>query len=665
MALSILLVSACAELVGNVKSVPTLFTDFNDSSEYLLKEADSLPELQSTEWQLAAVQALTKEAKYVLADSVIEHLQGKVWSEQDKNHLMLLIADNQYAQNQLDKSLASIKKVNSNAISFPAKRRYLELKINLYSRNKQHQAAVETLFQLTPMLVNDKEKQQYNDLMLTELNLLSADELNKYKTSNKKVTSSLTTNQVLVQGWYALGSLYQKYQFSNNQLIRAVDAWKKKYPTHPAINAMPIRLSNLTEAVSYEPTKIAVLLPLTGRYKKPAKAIQYGISHAFYNQSEVKQDDPTDDSDDIITSSIGIDDDLFTADSSKAMLNREFTATPANLVFFDTNKMSMQAIANQLHQQKFNFVIGPLLKPNVEKFLPLVKDIPVLALNSFPVDPTTRKETPSSSIHYAFPLSPEGEAAQAAEIIFRDKLKKPLVFAPTSDFGRRTAKAFEARWKQLSDEQKNTNTPTNTLIATSPAETYYFADNNKNYKKFLANALQIHEGSKQGSSTRRKEVTITSRSDVDAIYIIGSRQELTFMKSFLSVALNPYAPKIALYASSRSHATNLTKTQNKELEGLTFSDLAFLMDENGKIHKKIQTVWPKQGFATLRLFALGYDSYNLISQLKPLQVIDGYHFQGLVGDISLDKSNTINSQLNWAQYQNGNLVEVTSPIPSK
>jgi outer membrane PBP1 activator LpoA protein len=643
--LSLLLVSACSGLIENMKSVPTLFSKNNASSESLLKEADLLSEQQNTELQLAALEALIREGKFVLAESVIEHLQSKSLTAVEKNNLQLLIADNQYAQDKYDDALVSLKTVNLKLLSEPATLHYLTVKTDLYVLLKQHQNAVHSLFQLTPLLTNAKQKQQYNDLLLVQLSLLPTKELNRYKTANKTATTGLTADQVFVQGWYSLANIYQRYQLRSNLLKRSVEDWKLAYPTHPALAFMPVQLTNLSETVPFQPTKVAVLLPLTGRFQKPAQAIQYGISHAFYNQSDSQKE--------TLANSENVDESV----RSQAMLEKEFMTTPPNLVFFDTNKMSMQEIADKLHQQKFDFVIGPLLKPNVEAFLPLAKDLPVLALNSFPVDKASGKEVSTSSIHYAFPLSPEGEAAQAAEFIFKDKHQKPLIFAPQSDFGRRTAGAFEARWKQLSAEQSRDG-----LIA-SPAETYYFT-NNTDYKKFISNALQTREVA-IASTSKKQKTEIKSRGDVDAIYIVSTRYELTFFKSFLSVSLNPGTPQIPVYASSRSNSTNLTRTQSKELEGLTFSDLAFLMNDESKIYQKVQAVWPKQGFVTLRLFALGYDSYNLISQLKPLQAIEGYHYNGLVGDITLDRSNTINSQLSWAKYQDGKLIEITSPVSGK
>ncbi len=659
MAVSILLISACSGLGQDKKNAPTLFTDFYETAEYLLQQAEVVKEPNNTEWQLAAVQALTKESKYVLADSVIEYLQNKTLNVQQKNHLILLIADNQYAQNQLDKTMVSVKSIDMSVLSDQAKLHYLKLKTDLHVRKKEHQAAVDTLFMLTPILKSDEQRQQYNDLLLTQLNMLDSSVLSSFE----KVSSTPGADN-FKQGWYALASVYHRYQLRTNQLIRGVDAWKLLYPTHPVLEYMPSQLLNLAEATPYQPSKIAVLLPLTGRFKKPAQAIQYGISYAFYNQAEANKQLQAEQANGSGNASfITIDGDV--QDGSQAasnrIIDRDFITAPPHILFLDTNTMTMQEIADQLHNQKIDFVIGPLLKPNLKAFLPLVGDIPVLALNSFP----TKDGSATSSIHYAFPLSPEGEAEQAAEMIFQDKHTKPLIFAPNSDFGRRTSAAFEARWKELSRSQQASGNG----LELYPAETHFFSKDT-DYGKFLAEALQTDKSKERNHQMqtvlgRKLEQEVRSRADVDAIYIISKRKQLMFIKPFMSVAISPFAKEIPLYASSRSHVKDFTNTQDKELTGVTFSDVAFLLEDKTKMNEKVQAAWPQQRLSTLRLFALGNDSYSLIEQLKLLEVVEGYKFQGLVGEITLDARNTIKSKLSWATFQDGNLVEATSPISSQ
>ena len=671
--LSILFVSACSITNPNEKTAPVLFTEFSETAEYLLKQADQLDEIKNTEWQLAAIQALSKEGKFVLADSVIEYLQNKTLNAQQSNHLLLLVAENQYTQNQLDKTLVSINKINVDVLSVEAKLYYLKLKTDLQIRNKDHQAAANTLLVLTPLLTVDEEKQQYNDILLTQLSLLPASVLNKHQAMTTpsplpaEETSSaatvvdakniaLTQQQMFVDGWYALASIYQRYQARNNQLLRAVDAWKFVYANHPTLDFMPTQLTNIPEATPYQANKIAVLLPLSGRFKQPAEAIKYGISHAFYNQMALDKQSENEQNE--LNSS-----DLL-ATTPEIVIEDELQTTPVDILFIDTTQMTAQAIADKLRLQNIDFVIGPLVKSNIDQILPLIGDIPVLALNRFlELEQATLQ---NSSIHYAFPLSPESEAEQAAETIFNNKHKKPLLLAPQSNFGERVSEAFEARWKALSqaEQEKSVN-----ALEHYPAETHFFTKKSE-FARLVATALQTDKSQQRINQIRSAisvniEAELRSRRDVDAIYIIGDRSELILLKPFISVTISPFASKIALYASSRSHAVDRSNIQNKELSDLTFSDIAFLLDDKGQINQKLQAIWPNQSFSTLRLFALGYDSYNLIGQLKQLQVIDGYKYQGLVGELSLDESNTLNSKLHWATYKEGALVEVTPSVSSQ
>jgi len=697
--ISLFAISACSGILSDKKIAPTLFNNFSETSEYLLTQASEASELESTDWELAAVQSYLIVNKYKQAEAVIGHLQNKTLTATQSNDLLLLIAERQHGEAEFEASLTTIESIDTDLLSVPANLYYLKLKTNLLIRKQDHQGASDTLLILTPLLEKKEDKQKYNDMLLAQLSLLPLDVLNKFQiagsesepetaisvsnqdaqaleTELAKIAAeietkeqpkkTLTEDEIFVQGWYDLASVYKRYQSRSNQLLQGLEAWEFIYPTHPVLDMMPTQLKNIPEATPYSPTKVAILLPLSGRFQKPAEALQYGINYAFYEKNNANNTEQTlSERQPISGGGISISE---SRRSQIVVAEDKPIGIDPTLLFFDTNKMNMQEIADQLHQQKIDFVIGPLLKPNLEMFLPLVEDIPVLALNSFPdaeVDDANAPPTlTGSSLHYAFPLSPESEAEQAAELIFKNKHKKPLILAPNSEFGKRVSAAFEARWDTLHRSQSAT-----TSIKTYPAESHFFGDKSK-MDDFIGKALQVKASEQRISQMRsvlgrRIEADVRSRRDVDAIYIISKRSELILIKPFIDVTISPFAKTIPLYGSSRSHAADLTNFQNKELTGLTYSDIAFLMEDKKEINEEIQAIWPGQRFSNLRLFALGFDSYNLIGQLKQLEVIDNYHFQGLVGELTLDYSNTINSKLHWATYQDGESVEITTPTTSQ
>ena len=692
-AFSLLIVTACTTVDEGPITPPNIFNGTSSTAEILLRKADQADAIENIKWQLAAVQALTQERKYDLAESLIEHLQKKALTAKQRNDLGLLIAENQYSQNKLSLSLQSLANINPDLFSTKGNLHYLKLKVEIYVRKKDHQAASDALLALVPLLDQD-EIQHFNDLLFMQLVSLSPETLNKFQTSNLTLSgeskkeslgdgnnslaqrlaeieaemnantaaSQLSDEDIFIQGWYSLANFYQRYQLRTNQLLRSIDTWKSTYPTHPLLQNMPTPLKNISETSPYRPAKIAVLLPISGRFAKQAQALQYGISDAFYNQIKLHKKLKIEE--DALRNNIARlseDHAIDTSDINTAKVESDFDFPHPSLMFYDTNSMTMQAIADDLHAKNIDFIIGPLLKPNLEKFLPLVEDIPALMLNALPA-----KED-ISSLHYSFLLSPEGEAEQAAELIFQNKHKKPLILAPKSNFGSRVANAFEARWNQLNSKQQ-TESESSTQ-ENYPAETHYFTSKAK-LARFIDNTMQTNQ-SKQRIAQMKEiidkpvKTEVRSRRDVDAIYLVSNRSELILLKPFIAVSISQFAKRIPIYASSRSHDADLTGKQNKELTSLIFSDVTFLMDDKNQINKDVQAIWPKQRFSTLRLFALGYDSYNLIEQLKKLQMIDSYYFEGLTGELTLDERNTLKTKLQWAKYQRGSLVEVTPPTTSK
>ncbi|WP_245597641.1 penicillin-binding protein activator [Psychromonas aquimarina] len=649
MLLTLSILSACSTMTSPEDTPPEPFTELTYDSAFYLKKDQEHADEDNSAWQLAAVQALIQESKFVLADSIIEHLQSKKLSENEQASLSLLIADSLAAQDKQEQALQTVNSIDAQHLSNIGLIHYLKLKADLEVQRQDHQAASDTLLLLSPLL-NADEKQAHNDLLLTQLSLLPADILNQYQpllsteeteaidtpAETPAVEKPAVEKNEFKEGWYALAGIYQSFQLRPNQLIRSIENWKNLYPAHPLLEHMPSQLTDIPEASPYQPQNIAVLIPLSGRFQKQGKAIQYGLLDAYYRQQQAAEN------------------------SSEQPLNSQ----AAKLTFYDTNNQNMQEIALKLKTDNIDFVIGPLLKNDIKEFLPFAQELPVLALNSFVKQAAaksadksseqTEKEMPAESKaaawHYAFPISPEDEAKQAAWLLNLQHHKNPLVIAPDSAYGKRIASAFTNKWAELNPEEN------------SPVESYYFTDKAQ-LPKFIDQALQT--GRSKSRISQMKAITrlplkteVRSRRDIDAIYIISKRDELTLLKPFIEVSISPFAAKVPLYASSRSHKFDPRGKQDRELSSVSFSDMPFLIKDQNEIMKEVQQAWQKQSFATLRLFALGFDSYQLIEQLMQLQVTEGAFYPGLTGNLSLDKSNTVQAKLSWAVYKNGKLSEI-------
>jgi outer membrane PBP1 activator LpoA protein len=539
----------------------------------------------------------------------------------------------------------------------------LKLQIALHIYNALPFEATESLLLLAPRLTIDTEKQAYNDLLLEQLILLTSEQLNQYKTEIEEsavaemtatetdvdiatatmlaeetieelqVDTPEVAEQIFKEGWYALATLYQKNKFRPNLLIRQLNQWQEAYPDHATLQFMPLVLTNISELSPYQPENIALLLPLSGRYAQQSKAIQMGLLNAYYHQQK------------------------------EAGVQKR--AYMPKLHFFDTQDTDSARLVAQLKDADIDFVVGPLMKKEIETLLPLLENTPVLALNSFSEKIKSQNFDADIEVlsdthipwHYAFPLSPEDEAKQAAIMIYSDQHKKPLIIAPNSNYGIRVAQAFKEKWVQL--------TPSSNV----QVEAYYFNSKEK-YSSFIGDVL--HTDKSKSRIRQMKAIThlaleteVRSRRDIDAIYIVSKRNELILLKPFIDVSVSPFAQQIPLYASSRSHSLDRNNIQNKELSGLVFSDNPFLLDPESELSKEVEEAWKKQSFSNLRLFSLGFDSYRLIEQLIYLQTNDDAVYKGLIGDLRLDSDNSIQAHLSWAKYQDGALIEITAPIPAE
>ena len=48
-----------------------------------------------------------------------------------------------------------------------------------------------------------------------------------------------------------------------------------------------------------------------------------------------------------------------------------------------------------------------------------------------------------------------------------------------------------------------------------------------------------------------------------------------------------------------------------------------------------------------------------------LQSTENSSYKGLVGQLSLDPSNTVQAELSWAKYQRGKIIEITTPVSAE
>lgn len=210
----------------------------------------------------------------------------------------------------------------------------------------------------------------------------------------------------VLAGWVNLLDIARRYSDDLAQMQDQLDAYLQAHPMHPANQYLPDNLADIQALAITQPTNVGVMLPLTDKFSDQGDAIRDGFV--------------------------------------EAMLDADTEQLP-RVRFYNTNAMNIDALEQRLRDDDIDFVVGPLQKHKVAAVSQAIAGrVPMLALNQ----PTDERYT--QGVCY-FTLSPEQEAAQAADRLHQQGYQFPLVLYPDSAFGQRIRDAFSARWQALTD----------------------------------------------------------------------------------------------------------------------------------------------------------------------------------------------------------------------
>lgn len=423
-----------------------------------------------------------------------------------------------------------------------------------------------------------------------------------------QLTQLAKANPPLIKGWQQLLNYSHKFGANNEQFSRYLALWEMHYPTHPAnIVIEELKVSTLSIA---KIENIAVLLPLSGSQKSAGSAVQQGILSAYENDTVNK------------------------------------------IHFIDTNKVDWNTLAAQFTESKIDHVIGPLLKSNVESYLNLSEQqialqIPTLFLNL----PNAKQ---LASYQTVLSMRPEDEAVQAAATLSQQNYNNPIILSHQDRVSKRLAVAFKQQWQ---------------LLTGNDVDIIYF-NHGKQMQISLKEALDVNSSQtriKQLQSRLKNNIKSESRNrrDIDMIYLIGSASQTRLSKPYIDVNISPFAAIIPVFASSRSHSNfdyiNNNNGSTNDLQGLTFTQIPWLLtskQQNKKLAQLSHRLWPKRTDSLSRIFAMGYDSYNLLKKTSLMHQAPYIRHFGQTGVLKLNNNNVLTRSLIWGRYQNDKVMQI-------
>lgn len=417
--------------------------------------------------------------------------------------------------------------------------------------------------------------------------------LNHY---NTHTITTLTTDvsENILDGWLQLAVYMKTLNGNIPQLKNTLEQWLAENSTHPAAIYTPKAIQDILSLEIIKPTNTALLLPLSGKFAKQAQLIRDGFI--------------------------------------MAMMNDKDRDTNATLTVIDTHAEDAADIDAQLIEKNIDFVVGPLIKANIENLHKLqqarLASIPTLALNI-----PDQVEEGVNTCYLA--LSPEQEVEQAAKYLFSQGYQYPLILAPQGNYGQRVVEAFNSEWRKYSKNKVAVN---------------LFGDKRQLQRNI--NTVFGLQDSQQNIAQMDALVGIDlesqprSRRDIDSVYIVANSAELTLIKPFIEVAINPDATPPKLFSNSRSNSGN---KQYEDLSGVTYSDIPLLIHPNPQLDSQMNQLWPKNSNTERRLQALGMDAYQLMVELPQMKVVEGYSIQGKTGTLSINDQCIVQREISWAE----------------
>ncbi|MGD2119558.1 MAG: penicillin-binding protein activator [Chromatiales bacterium] len=400
-------------------------------------------------------------------------------------------------------------------------------------------------------------------------------------------------------GWMELARLIKLYGQTPDNLQPRLQQWRQQFPQHPAMQELLDGYFQKLEAQYQQASHIAVLLPESGRYRNAANAIRQGLLAAWYNHPQ----------------------------ASRPVLR-----------FYDsTNPEQAWPLYIEATERGADFVIGPLQKQAVNQLIHAGElPVPVLALNQV----ASNVSPPQNFYQYA--LSPEDEARQVAERAWIDGYRMPVTLTPDSPWGARVLAAFEQRWQQLGG-----------LLTES--QTYNPRDND--FGQPIQALLDIDQSKQRRNQIQRLigegvEFEPRRRADTDFIFVAAQPVNARQIRPQLQFH---HALNLPIYTTSHAWQGFVEKDKDRDIEGILFPDIPWLLADEGdqplsfsRLNQRLQLTRS----SSLRLTAMGIDSYQLLGHLARLQTSENEALDGKTGQLYMDRLNILHRQLVWARMKN-------------
>lgn len=576
--------AACSSAPKAPTSVDITLDPNQPIQTYLMRADSSQGSLQN-DWLIMALKASVDAGDATQAELLMKRLARQSLTDMQQAEWQLARAELLVAQNQHQEALSQLNFRPSWQLADEQWLSYHQLRASLFTKQGDFFNATREL-SLSSGYLPESEQAFVAQSIWNNLGQYTGTQLDTFKQQE---------TDPVIAGWLEVTGFTKNYASNLPLLKSSLEQWLAANPTHPASLYTPQAINEILSLELVKPVNTALLLPLSGKFAQQAKLIRDGFILEMMND---KERDPN-----------------------------------ATLTVIDTNATSVAELESTLVEKQIDSVVGPLLKENIEKLQQaqanFTSSLPMLALNI-----PDNVEAGNNTCYLA--LSPEQEVAQAAKHLAKQGYQYPLILAPNGRLGSRVVDAFKEEWSKYSDNKVAVN---------------LFGDKRQLQrdinKVFGLQDSQQHIAQMESLLSIPLESQPRSRRDVDAVYIVASSAELTLIKPFIEVAINPDTIPPKLYSNSRS---NSGRQQYEDLTGVMYSDIPLLIQPDASLKAQMDKLWPKDSNAEKRLQALGMDAYRLMEHLPQMKVVQGYSIEGNTGLLSIDDNCVVQREISWTEH---------------
>jgi len=547
---------------------------------------------QKQDIQLKAIDLLTKSGHFEIAINLLAELNRDNLNTEQTTYYAYLKAKTAIYARKPQKSLQWLNLVKpENLSSFANKADVLRLYITTYDLASDTKNATLKRISLESYIQSDQEVLQNQQAIIRGLLTLG---------NNTLLNISQIESAPNIRAWIDL-SLLVKRTKNPFRLGEQLKTWQAQNPQLGIQDALLNTLAPHVDDVAPNLDNIALLLPLTGKFSKPATAIRDGFIASYY------------------------------ANASTGM-------TPTVHIYDTGHKNSnILSIYQQAIDNGADIIVGPLQKKTVKQIaLNTNHNTPTLVLNQLDDNDFYSKN------FYQFSLSPEEEAKQTAKRAWLDGHNRAAIIAPKNKWGKRVSSAFIEEWEKLGGETvaKTTYNAKKSDFA-KPIKALLAIDKSKERRRALSKLLKT-----------RLKFEPRRRQDIDFIFMAAFPKQARLIPPQLKFYR---AANLPIYATSHSFSGRLDQKKDRDLDNIIIGDMPWTLTtaRNNSYKQEIYKARPNSSRKFNRFYAFGTDSYNIIYYLNWLRANSLSRFQGTTGELYMSENNRVIRTLSWAKFRKG------------